>query len=223
MLRIPQRNNTKWEHLRVREKFFELFGPCGVFIRTSWILICPCFLMILMFTQAASYKRPLLLGRHVPLASELTAWTLMCTPLMAVVVGAIVAIMRTRQSGKKISSLFDSSSWHQEEGIVRHVDLLPSQYILPKRENTYMYIDRTSRDATIRSACLPCVDNYGWRNGRLREWQETVSLVHSPSQPSFAASLASQATLTLFGSPPASNGFMISDTKTVCKSWCCLK
>ncbi|KAE9415170.1 hypothetical protein Angca_009381, partial [Angiostrongylus cantonensis] len=174
MLRIPMGNATKWVHLRVQEKLLKLFGPCGAFIRISWVLICPCFLTVLMLTHAASYKRPLLFDRHVPLASEFFAWTLVYTPLTAALVGAIIAIVKMRQSGKRISSLFDSSSWHQEEVVVHHVDLppsTPSYNISPKRENTYMYIDPTSRGPTIRSACQPCVDNYGWRNGRLKEWQ----------------------------------------------------
>ncbi|VDO84342.1 unnamed protein product [Haemonchus placei] len=92
----------------------------------------------------------------------------------------------------------------------------PSNRTQPKRENTYMYIDPASRGPTVRSSFQPIVDSYGWRTGRLRDWQETISIDPSTSQKSFATSLASQGTLNLFGSPPASNGFMKWDSKTAC-------
>ncbi|VDP24056.1 unnamed protein product [Heligmosomoides polygyrus] len=46
MLRVPMKSQTKWAHLRLHEKFLELFGPCGAFVRISWALICPCFLAV---------------------------------------------------------------------------------------------------------------------------------------------------------------------------------
>lgn len=58
-------------------------------------------------------------------------------------------------------------------------------------------------------------DNYGWRVGRLKEVQEDPSLQPSESQNSFEMSTGSQTTakgeITLFGSPPASNAFIMSE------------
>uniref|UniRef100_A0A0K0DIU8 Transporter n=1 Tax=Angiostrongylus cantonensis TaxID=6313 RepID=A0A0K0DIU8_ANGCA len=109
MLRIPMGNATKWVHLRVQEKLLELFGPCGSFIRISWVLICPCFLTV--------------------------------------------------------SAMFSDIK---------------------------LYIDPTSRGPTIRSACQPCVDNYGWRNGRLKEWQvsQPCRFEHKTSFLSFLMNLS---------------------------------
>ncbi|EPB80319.1 Sodium:neurotransmitter symporter family protein [Ancylostoma ceylanicum] len=178
MLRVPRRSKAKWAHLRLQEKLMELFGPCGTFMRLSWALI-------LMITHALSYQRPLFFGCHVPMESEFVAWILVHAPVIAAFIGAIAAIIKIRKSGKKISTLFDSSAWHQEVTMVFYDDSpppTPSSRIQPKRENTYM---------------------------------ETISLHQSASQPSFAASIASQGTLNLFGSPPVSNGFMISDSQTI--------
>ncbi|KAK6745460.1 hypothetical protein RB195_011903 [Necator americanus] len=219
MLRVPRRSKAKWAHLRLQEKLTELFGPCGTFMRLSWALVCPCFLTILMITHAVSYRRPLFFGCHVPMESEFFAWILVHAPLTAAFIGAIMAIVNMRKSGKTVSTLFDSSAWHQEITVVLYDDSpppSPSSKTQPKRENTYMYIDPASRGPTVRSVFQTGNnENYAWKSGRLRDWQETVSLDQTPSQPSFAASVTSQGTLTLFGSPPASNGFMISDSKTV--------
>lgn len=218
MLRVPMKSQTKWAHLRLHEKFLELFGPCGAFVRISWALICPCFLAMLTITHAVSYERPLFFGCRVPMQSEVVAWILVNAPLSAVLIGAVLAVMKIRRSGKTVSSLFDVSAWQQEYTTAKNVDSpppTPSSKTPPKRENTYMYIDPSSRGPTVRSNAQAFADNYGWRQGRLKEWQDAASLVPSPSQPSFAASLASQGTLTLFGSPPVSNGFMLSDSQTV--------
>ncbi|ETN72332.1 hypothetical protein NECAME_04512 [Necator americanus] len=172
-----------------------------------------------MITHAVSYRRPLFFGCHVPVESEFFAWILVHAPLTAAFIGAIMAILNMRKSGKTVSTLFDSSAWHQEITVVLYDDSpppSPSSKTQPKRENTYMYIDPASRGPTVRSVFQTGNnENYAWKSGRLRDWQETVSLDQTPSQPSFAASVTSQGTLTLFGSPPASNGFMISDSKTV--------
>ncbi|KAL6725544.1 hypothetical protein Aduo_007590 [Ancylostoma duodenale] len=219
MLRVPRRSKAKWAHLRLQEKLMELFGPCGTFMRLSWALVCPCFLTILMITHALSYQRPLFFGCHVPMESEFFAWILVHAPVTAAFIGAIMAIVKIRKSGKKISTLFDSSAWHQEVTMVFYDDSpppTPCSKTQPKRENTYMYIDPASRGPTVRSVFQPGTsENYAWKSGRLRDWQETISLHQSASQPSFAASIASQGTLNLFGSPPVSNGFMISDSQTI--------
>ncbi|KIH49280.1 hypothetical protein ANCDUO_20646 [Ancylostoma duodenale] len=212
MLRVPRRSKAKWAHLRLQEKLMELFGPCGTFMRLSWALI-------LMITHALSYQRPLFFGCHVPMESEFFAWILVHAPVTAAFIGAIMAIVKIRKSGKKISTLFDSSAWHQEVTMVFYDDSpppTPCSKTQPKRENTYMYIDPASRGPTVRSVFQPGTsENYAWKSGRLRDWQETISLHQSASQPSFAASIASQGTLNLFGSPPVSNGFMISDSQTI--------
>ncbi|KJH50997.1 hypothetical protein DICVIV_02855 [Dictyocaulus viviparus] len=218
MLRTQIDHNTKWKHLSLKKKLSKLFGPCGAFVHVSWILISPFFLVVLIITHAVgSFKLPVIFSRDVPLMNVFLVWALVYAPLSVVLVGAIVAVLKMRKSGKRLSSLLDSSAWHQEDTDAQRDSSPPSPScnISPKRENTYIYIDPTSRGATIRSVCQPRVDNYGWRSGRLKEWQEAISLVQSSSQPSFAASLASQNTLTLFGSPPASNGFMLSDALTV--------
>ncbi|XGW14701.1 hypothetical protein V3C99_000739 [Haemonchus contortus] len=223
MIRVPMKSNAKWAHLRLQEKLLRLFGPCGAFIRLSWALICPCFLVTLMFTHVINYKLPLFFGCHVPIASEYLAWTLVNAPIAAVFIGAILATVKIRKSGKTISSLFDGSAWHQEYTTAQFMDSpppTPSNRTQPKRENTYMYIDPASRGPTVRSSFQPIVDSYGWRTGRLRDWQETISIDPSTSQKSFATSLASQGTLNLFGSPPASNGFMKWDSKTACPCPC---
>ncbi|KHJ86952.1 Sodium:neurotransmitter symporter family protein [Oesophagostomum dentatum] len=235
MLRIPRRTKAKWGHLHMHEKLMELLGPCGTFVRLSWGFVCPCFLMVLMVTHAVSYRRPLFFGCHVPVQSELFAWILVYAPLSAALVGVILAVVKIRKSGKKISTLFDASAWHQEITTVSYDDSpppTPSGKTQPKRENTYMvrkldialksinrlqYIDPASRGPTVRSVFQSgTCENYAWKTGRLKDWQETVSLDQSVnSQPSFAASIASQGTLTLFGSPPVSNGFMASDANTL--------
>ncbi|KAK5976151.1 hypothetical protein GCK32_000513 [Trichostrongylus colubriformis] len=218
MLRVPVRSNAKWAHLRLQEKLLELFGPCGAFVRLSWAVVCPSFLVVLMIAHAINYKLPRFFGCHVPIGSEYVAWTLVHAPICAVLVGAVIATMKIRRSGKTVSSLFDGSAWHQEYTTAQFVDSpppTPSNKTTPRRENTYMYIDPASRGPTVRSNFQQSADSYGWRSGRLKEWQETLSIDQSTSQKSFATSLASQRTLNLFGSPPASNGFMISDTTTM--------
>ncbi|WKY03111.1 hypothetical protein Q1695_016425 [Nippostrongylus brasiliensis] len=218
MLRVPVRTKAKWAHLRLQEKLLELFGPCGAFIRLSWAIICPCFLAILMTAHAISYERPSFFGCRVPSESEFVAWVLVNAPLSVVLIGAVTAVVKVRQDGKTISSLFDVSGWQQEYTTAQYMDSpppTPSSRKQPKRENTYMYIDPASRGPTVRSNLNMGAENYSWRNGRLREWQDTISLTQSVSQPSFATSMASQGTLTLFGSPPVSNGMMLSDSRTI--------
>ncbi|VDO14025.1 unnamed protein product, partial [Haemonchus placei] len=100
MIRVPMKSNAKWAHLRLQEKLLRLFGPCGAFIRLSWALICPCFLVTLMFTHVINYKLPLFFGCHVPIASEYLAWTLVNAPISAVFIGAILATVKIRKSGK---------------------------------------------------------------------------------------------------------------------------
>ncbi|KIH54934.1 Sodium:neurotransmitter symporter family protein, partial [Ancylostoma duodenale] len=100
MLRVPRRSKAKWAHLRLQEKLMELFGPCGTFMRLSWALVCPCFLTILMITHALSYQRPLFFGCHVPMESEFFAWILVHAPVTAAFIGAIMAIVKIRKSGK---------------------------------------------------------------------------------------------------------------------------
>ncbi|PIO70877.1 hypothetical protein TELCIR_07247 [Teladorsagia circumcincta] len=185
MLRVPMRSKAKWAHLRLQEKLLELFGPCGAFIRLSWAVVCPSFLVVLMTTHAIKHELPLFFGSHVPIGSEYVAWTLVNAPICAVLIGAVIAIVRIRQSGKTISSLFDGSAWHQEYTTAQFIDSpppTPSNKTPPRRENTYM---------------------------------ETISIDPSASQKSFPTSLTSQGTLNLFGSPPVSNGFMISDATTI--------
>ncbi|KAK6034849.1 Sodium:neurotransmitter symporter family protein [Cooperia oncophora] len=196
-----------------------------------------CSFQVLMISHAGKHELPLFFGSHVPKASEYVAWTLVNAPICAVLIGAILATVKIRQSGKTISSLFDGSAWHQEYTTAQFMDSpppTPSNKPPPRRENTYMvrvtnelkngivgsrhlfqYIDPASRGPTVRSNFQPLGDSYGWRSGRLRDWQETISIDQSVSQKSFGASMASQGTLNLFGSPPVSNGFMISDATTV--------
>ncbi|VDL63660.1 unnamed protein product [Nippostrongylus brasiliensis] len=174
MLRVPVRTKAKWAHLRLQEKLLELFGPCGAFIRLSWAIICPCFLAILMTAHAISYERPSFFGCRVPSESEFVAWVLVNAPLSVVLIGAVTAVVKVRQDGKTISSLFDVSGWQQEYTTAQYMDSpppTPSSRKQPKRENTYMYIDPASRGPTVRSNLNMGAENYSWRNGRLREWQ----------------------------------------------------
>uniref|UniRef100_A0A1I7XT23 Uncharacterized protein n=1 Tax=Heterorhabditis bacteriophora TaxID=37862 RepID=A0A1I7XT23_HETBA len=221
MLRVEFYTKRKWKNLKTMNRLRVILGPNGLFIRWSLTTICPVILSMLLIASIVNYERVYFAGRTIPVAYESVAWITMTAPLIIIPICAIQTIIRTRRNGKMLSSLFDTSQWSQESKENSEIEHQPSFPCTsePRRENTYMYIDPASRGPTIRSCAVPAEENYGWRTGRLKECQDNISLAQSPSQPSFAASFASQATangeLNLFGSPPLSNAFMISDAITI--------
>ncbi|PAV87350.1 hypothetical protein WR25_09614 isoform A [Diploscapter pachys] len=220
MLRIPQytSRSSKFKH-----KLMYIFGPNGLYIRFSWTVLCPFILSLLLIASVVGYRRIKFAGIDIPILYELVAWVVMVGPLLVIPIIAIIQIRQNWMEGKTTRSLFDSNNWCQDdvgneqfEFVERSVR--PSTRRIPNRENTYMYIDAVSRGPTSKSRIHP-MEQYGWRTGRLRDWQidnsrqESVDSFASKSMSSQKSTLGGD--FALFGSPPVSNAFLISDAVTV--------
>ncbi|CAI4232465.1 unnamed protein product [Auanema sp. JU1783] len=229
MIRIPVLPMRRFAVLDTSSKLQAIFGPTGLFIKYCWIFMTPSLLIILLFLHITDYKLINLAGKPVSFACEFIAWVILSFPIVLLPLLIIQKVSTTRRAGKTVASLFDSNVWtqmHRLEPVQPSSGEGQDEQVRRRRtamrENTYVYIDAQSRGNTTREVPVDSEDTYGWRMGRLQDMQDTQEGSSVPRDPSSISSDSDSPSLhsrqssqmgeiTLFGSPPASNAFMLAE------------
>ncbi|KAK6013622.1 hypothetical protein OSTOST_21059 [Ostertagia ostertagi] len=210
-----------------------LIAKLPTLILSFLVLISICYLyLVLMITHAIKHELPLFFGSHVPIGSEYVAWTLVNAPICAVLIGAVIATVKIRQSGKGTyfafynESLSSRLSHHYStaplgiKNTLRHSSLTR---LLPHLLTKLHPDAKTPTCTSIRHLEVPQFVQVSSQSltamaGEVVDYEtgrKPYRLIRPPHKKSFPTSLTSQGTLNLFGSPPVSNGFMISDATTI--------